>query len=259
MPERRILGGGWICGVYFWSFPNSSVGGGLLVPCSLPRPHVITTHANGYYGAWPGWAVSVSVLPLTAGQLKEEAGPCPDRRQETTYSSFLKSRRPSQLESTLEVKREVRIRYPWTSSLEYTLVERCMCTQGDQPEIYQVQTQNQANQNDWPKEAWKKCPEELIEITMRVWLWLWHSQSWRGVMLSDSACVSIHMNCTLFPSWYLLHYILSCENSFMQSRRARTLSLTTGLLARIQLLLPQPDLNLWPGNQATLQATAGWN
>ena len=24
-----------------------------------------TTHANGYYGAWPGWAASVSVLPLT--------------------------------------------------------------------------------------------------------------------------------------------------------------------------------------------------
>ena len=24
-----------------------------------------TTHANGYYGAWPGWLVSVSVLPLT--------------------------------------------------------------------------------------------------------------------------------------------------------------------------------------------------
>ena len=24
-----------------------------------------TTHANGYYGAWPGWAVSVSALPLT--------------------------------------------------------------------------------------------------------------------------------------------------------------------------------------------------
>ena len=24
-----------------------------------------TTHVNGYYGAWPGWAVSVSVLPLT--------------------------------------------------------------------------------------------------------------------------------------------------------------------------------------------------
>ena len=28
-----------------------------------------TSHANGYYGAWPGWAVSVSVLPLTQGVL----------------------------------------------------------------------------------------------------------------------------------------------------------------------------------------------
>ena len=26
-----------------------------------------TTHANGYYGAWPGWAVSISVLFLTGG------------------------------------------------------------------------------------------------------------------------------------------------------------------------------------------------
>ena len=25
-----------------------------------------TIHANGYYGAWPGWAVSVNVLPLTS-------------------------------------------------------------------------------------------------------------------------------------------------------------------------------------------------
>ena len=24
-----------------------------------------TTHANGYYGAWPGWVASGSVLPLT--------------------------------------------------------------------------------------------------------------------------------------------------------------------------------------------------
>ena len=24
-----------------------------------------TTHVNGYHGAWPGWAVSISVLPLT--------------------------------------------------------------------------------------------------------------------------------------------------------------------------------------------------
>ena len=41
------------------------VGGGLLVPISLSGSPVITTHANDYYGAWLGWAVSISVLPLT--------------------------------------------------------------------------------------------------------------------------------------------------------------------------------------------------
>ena len=42
------------------------VGGGLLVPCSLPGPPVVKQlHANSYYGVWPGWVVSVSVLPLT--------------------------------------------------------------------------------------------------------------------------------------------------------------------------------------------------
>ena len=42
------------------------VGGGLLVPCSLSGPPVIKQLMQmGSYGAWPGWAVSVSVLPLT--------------------------------------------------------------------------------------------------------------------------------------------------------------------------------------------------
>ena len=41
------------------------VGGGLLV-VFLTRTYCRkTTHANGYYGAWPGWAVSICVLPLT--------------------------------------------------------------------------------------------------------------------------------------------------------------------------------------------------
>ena len=45
------------------------VGGGLLVLCSLPGPPVLkNTCANGYYSAWPGWAVSVSVLPLTVAK-----------------------------------------------------------------------------------------------------------------------------------------------------------------------------------------------
>ena len=66
MPERRILGGGRTCGVSFWPFLNSSGWWWLISSMFLSRISCHkTTHANGYYGAWPGWAVSVSVLPLT--------------------------------------------------------------------------------------------------------------------------------------------------------------------------------------------------
>ena len=64
MPERRILGGGQTCCVSFSPFLNmwwwliSSV---FLTKTSCHN----RTHANSYYGAWPGWAVSISVLPLT--------------------------------------------------------------------------------------------------------------------------------------------------------------------------------------------------
>ena len=65
MPER-ILGGGQTCGVSFWPFPNSSSWWRLISSMFLTRTSCHkTTHANGYYGAWPGWAVSISVLPLT--------------------------------------------------------------------------------------------------------------------------------------------------------------------------------------------------
>ena len=44
------------------------VGGGLLVLCSLPGPPVIKQLMQmvNKYDAFPGWVVSVSVLPLTA-------------------------------------------------------------------------------------------------------------------------------------------------------------------------------------------------
>ena len=52
------------------------VAGGLLVPCSLPEPPMVkTTHADDYYGAWPGWVVSLSVLPLTTLCLKALTDP----------------------------------------------------------------------------------------------------------------------------------------------------------------------------------------
>ena len=66
MPERRILGGGQTCDVSFWPFLNPSSWWWLISSVFLTRTSCgKTTHANGYYGAWPGWAVSVSVLPLT--------------------------------------------------------------------------------------------------------------------------------------------------------------------------------------------------
>ena len=43
------------------------VGGPLLVPCSLPGPSVVKQLMQMVTmpGAWPGWAVSVCVFPLT--------------------------------------------------------------------------------------------------------------------------------------------------------------------------------------------------
>ena len=68
MPARRILGSGRTHGISFWPFPNSSRWWRLISFMFLTRTSCCKiTHANGYYGAWPAWGVSVSVLPLTLG------------------------------------------------------------------------------------------------------------------------------------------------------------------------------------------------
>ena len=73
MPERGILGGGRTGGVSFWPFPNSSGWWWLISSVFLTRTSCHkTTHANGYYGAWPGWAVSVIVLPLTVSGARHQ-------------------------------------------------------------------------------------------------------------------------------------------------------------------------------------------
>ena len=65
MPER-ILGGDRSCGVSFWPFLNSSSWWRLISSEFLSRTSCHKTiHKNGYCGAWPGWEVSISVLPLT--------------------------------------------------------------------------------------------------------------------------------------------------------------------------------------------------
>ena len=67
MLARGILGSGRTRGVSFQPFPNSSGWWWLISSVFLIRISCHkTTYANGYYGAWPGWAVSISVLPLTA-------------------------------------------------------------------------------------------------------------------------------------------------------------------------------------------------
>ena len=65
MLARGILGSGQTWGVSFWPFPSSSGWWWLISSVFLIRISCHkTTHANGYHGAWPGWAVSISVLPL---------------------------------------------------------------------------------------------------------------------------------------------------------------------------------------------------
>ena len=54
--------------VTFSPFLNSSSWWWIISSVFLTRTSCHkTTHANDYYGAWPGWAVSVSVLALTVG------------------------------------------------------------------------------------------------------------------------------------------------------------------------------------------------
>ena len=66
IPARRTLGDGRTRGVCFWPFLSASGWWWLVSAVFLTRTscHKITL-ANGYYGSWPGWVVSVSVLPLT--------------------------------------------------------------------------------------------------------------------------------------------------------------------------------------------------
>ena len=61
-----MLGSGRTTGASFRPFQNSSGWWWLLISVFLIRISCHkTTHANGYYGGWPGWVVSISVLPLT--------------------------------------------------------------------------------------------------------------------------------------------------------------------------------------------------
>ena len=60
--REEDLGGGQTGAVSLDLSRTLLVGGGFFSSLFLIRT---ACHANGYYAAWPGWAVSISVLPLT--------------------------------------------------------------------------------------------------------------------------------------------------------------------------------------------------
>ena len=64
MLARGILGSGRTYAVSFRPFPNSSSWWWVISSVYLIRISCHKTPANSYCGAWPGWAVSISVLPL---------------------------------------------------------------------------------------------------------------------------------------------------------------------------------------------------
>ena len=72
-------------------------------------------------------------------------------------------------------------------SVKSILVKRCMHTWED-PEIYQIWTVNQANQNDWSKENERNAHKYDSNC---------HKVMTQQLSLPESGFVSVHMYCTL--------------------------------------------------------------
>ena len=104
----------------------------------------------------------------------------------------------------------------------------------------------------------KKYPIEVTQTATRTQFSQW---------LFQSLSSPLYFFCSVifFPlSWLilnLLHYCLYLWGFFffLQRWRARALSMTTGLVARIWWFPPLwPGLNLWSGIQILLQTVSGW-
>ena len=118
----------------------------------------------------------------------------------------------------------------------------------EDPEIYQIWIcvvwfVNHINQNNWPKETWKKYPIEVIQTAVRAWL----SDS---LSLSLSPPMGLSICTVLFSPLdkYLLHYFFLCGNSLLWSWRPDPSSLTMGLVARIWCFHPRDQPQSRAGN-----------
>ena len=122
MPVRSILGGNWTHGVTFWTFPNSSSWWWLISSVFLTRTSCCkTTHANGYYGVWPRWAVSVSVLPLTVhGVTKSQT----QLRLSTSTLNEIYWIRNRLSPSEMKISLDISINYKWHRHQQF-LAPKC--------------------------------------------------------------------------------------------------------------------------------------
>ena len=119
-----------------------------------------------------------------------------------------------------------------------------MCTWAD-PKINEIQTQDQANRNDWPKETWKKC------------LHKWSKLPPGRDSISESPCVSLHTPLFLLINTLLISLSLwEFFSATMKGQGLVTDHWSSGYDS--PLLLLWPDLTLWPRSETLLQAAAGW-
>ena len=144
-----------------------------------------------------------------AGQLREEARPILQAKR----PPWPHIRKKGSLESIAEFCQG--IFYPDAFSVGSILTDMRV-HRWEEPEIYQIWTVNQANQNDWSNENWKKYPIKVIQTATRVWF----SDSlspW--VLLCDCPHVvyffplNKHFTCSI--TFHL------CGDSLLQSRRVR--------------------------------------
>ena len=175
---------------------------------------------------WSSFPMDRNSKISLAGQSREETGPFPDKRGETTYFSFSRLRRSSWLESSLELKRGVMSSLPTSLFTGIHLGWKMRTHTQEDSEVNQIWTQNRQIKMIGQRKHWRSTPYK------------WFKLQWRHDSLSvhPHACPHVLYSppSAHFTSFTIFHL---CGKSLPQSQRARALSLTTGLVARIQLSL----------------------
>ena len=123
-------------------------------------------------------------------------------------------------------------------------------TQWEDPEINQIQTQNRAEREYWPKEPRRNAPHERFTLHMA-------AQRSLNSPMNLPTCIPFFPpnKHVLFPTF---HFFV--EIHFLQSRAARALTLTLGhhgLVTKIQRPPCHSPTSVLLGTKFLLQAAAG--